>query len=118
MALETLKGVKVIGGYPVYQSSHMDELDIPDGEMPIIVDHPCNTIMFKIQNGPIKEVGKNGCQVDTLIHTAQLMLEGLNKKFPCKENAMAIINLIDALRCLDARTKDREKRGVEGYSKA
>lgn len=45
------------------------------------------------------------------------MLEGLNKKYPCRENDMAITKLDEALMCQEERTKDREQRGVEGTNK-
>lgn len=110
MALETLKGVKEIGGLKVAES--------PSEEGFIGIFHDENTIAFKIQNGPIKEDGVNGCQVDTIIEAAKLILEGLNKQFPCRENSLAITKLDEALHWLNARKKDREKRGVEGKSEA
>jgi hypothetical protein len=80
----------------------------------IYVRHDKNSLSFTLQNGPIKEVGVNGCQVDTLIHAAKAIIEGLNAKFPCRENSLAITKLDEAMHWLDARTKDREQRGVEG----
>lgn len=38
----------------------------------------------------------------------------LNSKFPCRENSIAITHLETALLWLEKRTKDREKRNVEG----
>lgn len=38
----------------------------------------------------------------------------LNSKFPCRENAIAITNLDQALMWLNKRTSDRMKRSVEG----
>lgn len=38
----------------------------------------------------------------------------LQSKFPCKENANAIIKLEEALMWLEKRTQDRLKRNVEG----
>lgn len=113
MALETLKGVEKIGGFEVKRV----EWKQPEGNY-IEVNDSCNAITFKIQNGPIKEKGVNGCQVDTIIETAKTMLEGLNNKFPCRENACAITKLDEALHWLEHRRKEREKRGVEGYSKS
>jgi hypothetical protein len=80
----------------------------------IYVRHDKNSLSFTIQNGPIKENGINGCQVDTVIAAAKTILEGLNKNFPCRENATAITKLDEALMWLDKRTKDRESRNVEG----
>ena len=83
----------------------------------ITIDNTKNKIVFEIQDGPIKEVGENGCQVDDLIKIASLMITGLNDKFPCRENSLVITKLHEALLWLGARKTDREARGVEGYSK-
>ena len=119
MALETLKDVKEIGGFEV---NHLEKRVTPDEYEKlrkfVNINHDENTITFKIQNGPIKEAGVNGCQVDTLIHAAKAILEGLNKNFPCEENALAINKLDLAIGWLNERTKNREKRGVEGTNNA
>lgn len=73
-----------------------------------------NTIVFKLQEGPIKEVGENGCQLDSLIGAAATILRSFNSRFPCRENSIAITHLDEAMMWLQKRTKDREKRGVEG----
>lgn len=134
MALETLRGVEKIDGEPVVV---MDQLrvDYPEkfnesGAMDyawfekdvrphfhIYVRHDVGSISFTIQNGPIKEVGKNGCQLTALIAAAKIMLEELNKKHPCRENAVTITKLDEALMWQEKRTKDREARGVEGQSR-
>jgi hypothetical protein len=38
----------------------------------------------------------------------------LQNKFPCRENAIAITKLDEALLWLEKRTNDRKKRQVEG----
>lgn len=134
MALETLKGVTKIGGFPVVvmddlrtqypdkfnESGAMDykwfEADIRPHNF-VYVRHDVNSLSFTIQNGPIKEVGVNGCQVDTIIQAAQAILMGLNKKFPCAENETAINHLESAIVALEERKKNRESRGVEGFNK-
>ena len=135
MALETLQGVKELGGFDVVvmddlrdkypekfnESGSMNyewfEKEIRPSNF-IYVRKDKNSIAFTIQNGPIKEVGVNGCQVDTLIYAAKEIIGKLNTKFPCRENALAITKLEEALHWLDARKKDREKREVEGLNKA
>lgn len=135
MALETLKGVSKIGGFSVVvmdelrekhpekfnESGAMDwqwfEKDVRPHNF-IYVRNDKNSLSFTIQNGPVKEFGVNGCQVDTIIEAAKTILEGLNKGFPCRENACAITKLDEALHWLEARKKDREARAVEGLSKA
>lgn len=134
MALETLKGVKKLGGFDVVvmdelreqfpekfnESGAMDykwfEKDIRPNNF-VYVRHDVNSISFTIQNGPVKEVGVNGCQVDTIIEAAKAIIEGLNKNFPCRENAMVITKLDEALLWLVKRKLDREARNVEGLNK-
>lgn len=41
-------------------------------------------------------------------------LQGLNNKFPCRENSIIIIKLEESLMWLEKRTNDRKIRGVEG----
>ena len=134
MALETLKDVKKIGGFDVIvmddlRSSHPEmfeesgamkwelfERDVRPNNF-IYVRNDKNSLSFTIQNGPVKEAGVNGCQVDTVIETAKVIIEGLNKRFPCRENAMVITKLDEALMWSQKRKQDREARGVEGQSK-
>jgi hypothetical protein len=120
MALDTLRDVKVIGGFEVVREKPFDmDWNIFDQlrkEKPIFITDSQNMISFRIQDGPIKEVGVNGCQVDTMIEVAKLIIEGLNKKFPCIENAMMIHRLGEALDWSEERKRNREKRQVEGTS--
>ena len=113
MALETLKNVTEIDGFEVKRV----EWNQPKENF-IEVNDKDNCITFKIQNGPIKEFNVNGCQVQTIIAAAKSIVEGLNEKFPCRENAMVITKLDEALMWSELRTKNRNKRGVEGLSKA
>lgn len=113
MALETLKEVTEIDGFPVVHQEGPGRKVLQDREF-VEVDHDKNAITFKIQNGPIGENGVNGCQVDTMIIAAAEIIRGLNKKFPCRENSCAITHLDEALHWLKARKTDRVKRGVEG----
>ena len=131
MALETLKDVKEIDGFNVVDlqkliADHTGDNDDVDWEgidasrdrYPISIDHDKNMISFKIQNGAVKENGVNGCQIDTIIKTAKIILEGLNNKFPSKYNYEAITGLNIAINSLRQRTMDRINRDVEGLEKA
>ena len=134
MALETLKGVTEIDGFNVVVMDELKEsnpeLFREDGSMKyeefeknirlsnfIYIRNDKNSISFTLQNGPIKEVGVNGCQVDTLIEAARLIIQELNNKFPCKENKTCLDHLSAAIQVLKDRKADREKRGVEGKNK-
>jgi hypothetical protein len=118
MALETLNGVEKIGGFDVgHVYGLQDYKKFRMSETHILVDHEFNTINLKLQKGPIKEVGVNGCQVDTLIETAKIIIEKFQEKHYCVENLAAIMGLSQAIYWLNRRREDREKRGVEGTSK-
>jgi len=121
MALDTLKNVSEIDGFKVTRGKpdHMswEDFDKTRSDFPICITDKENMISFKIQAGPIKEFGVNGCQVDTMIEASKIILEGLNTSFPCRENALAITKLDEALMWLKRRKEDREKRGVEGLAK-
>lgn len=41
-------------------------------------------------------------------------MKSLQKKFPCRENAIVITNLEESLMWLEKRTAERKARGVEG----
>lgn len=60
----------------------------------------------------------NGAFVDDLIEAARQRLEfyqtAANGRFKCRENAMAITKLEEALHWLYARRVGRERRGVQG----
>jgi len=113
MALETLKDVKTIGGFEVTGG-----VSNFGASRPVFVHDETNQISFQIQNGPVKEHGVNGCQVDTVIEAAKLIVEGLNKNFPCRENSMIITKLDEALMWSEKRKQDRIKRQVEGHNLA
>jgi|SRR5690606_34371979 len=67
------------------------------------------------QLGPIKENGVNGVNNEDLIAMVICRLEHFQKsEFACRENALAITKLEEALLWLRKRTIGREKRNVEG----
>ena len=70
---------------------------------------------IKFQKGPVKQTETNGCFIEDLIVICMDRLEGFQSgDFACRENAIALIKLGDALKVLNERTKDRQNRGVEG----
>lgn len=70
---------------------------------------------IKFQNGPIKEAGVNGVHNEDLLVIVLDRLQGFqNSEFKCRENAIAITKIEEALLWLNKRTRDREIRGVEG----
>ena len=72
---------------------------------------------MNFQNGPIKEAGVNGVMNEDLIAIVIDRMQGFqNGDFKCRENALALTKLEEALMWLRKRTQDREDRGVEGTS--
>jgi len=70
---------------------------------------------ISFQKGPIKEVGVNGVMNEDLIAMVIDRLQSFQESdYKCRENAVAITKLEEALMWLRKRTQDRENRGVEG----
>lgn len=71
----------------------------------------------KFQKGPVAENGVNGIFMEDLLqicrHRLQCFQDG---GFACRENALALTKIEEALHWLDHRTKDRQSRKVEGTS--
>ena len=67
------------------------------------------------QEGPIQECGVNGVCNEDLINMVICRLEHFQQsEFRCRENALAITSMEEALLWLRKRTIARENRGVEG----
>jgi hypothetical protein len=73
---------------------------------------------IKFQEGPIGECGVNGVMNEDLIAMVISRLQYFQKTdYCCKENAMAITKLEEAMLWMGLRTRERESRGVEGTNK-
>lgn len=78
----------------------------------------CNKTIILFQNGPLKEAKRNGITQEALIAICIDRLRSFQKgDFSCRENAIALTHLEDALMWLQKRTRDRLLRGVEGTNK-
>jgi hypothetical protein len=71
-------------------------------------------LTLEFQHGAVKEAGVNGITSESLLAVLIHRTNVLNKRFPCRENALAITKLEEALMWFDKRTADRKSRGVEG----
>ena len=79
-------------------------------------------INIEWQSGPLgrgeDRQQPNGAFVEGVIAAAHQRLlyyqTATNGRFRCRENSLAITKLEEALHWLQARTEDREQRGVEG----
>lgn len=69
------------------------------------------------QNGPIKKVGVNGISNESLLAIVEHRLLGFQSgEFACRENALALAKIQEAIMWLHKRTRDRIARGVEGVN--
>lgn len=98
-----LKFVEEFGGSTFIEIENIQDVK---GVAPIV--------KFTIQSDPISEVGVNGVQALDMLKYTKCLFESLNDMFPCRENALTITKIEEAIHWQDARTKDRERRNVEG----
>ena len=75
-----------------------------------------HAVKFIIQDGPIGDtlINLNGCQAEDMLAFVKHLFVSLNNTFESDENHITINALNIALDAQKLRTKDREKRGVEG----
>jgi hypothetical protein len=103
------------------ESNHFTENGCPAGGCTEAIG-----LYINWQNGPLGTGADrrvpNGAFVETVIAAAIDRLEYYQRaagcKFACRENALAITKLEEALHWLGHRTAARESRGVEGTHKA
>lgn len=121
----SLKDVTVINGKKVMTNEERpllaggsvdwDKFDQMREEFPICIDHEKDMISFKMMTQPRSKGGNpSNAQLTELIATAKVMLEYLDKKFPCDENYHTLFHLEQALERQKERTENRIARGVEG----
>lgn len=114
-----------------YVEDHMVENDPADQVLIEVLDEPgagnanhhymisspsgINSWEIKFQNGTVPENGVNGVTLESLLAIVADRLKGFQSSpFACRENAIALTHCQDALMWLQARTRARIKRGVEG----
>ena len=72
---------------------------------------------IRFQKGPVKETGVNGCHNEDLLAIVIDRLQHFQAgEYSCRENALALTKLQEAMMWLRARTDARKDRGVEGTS--
>lgn len=69
---------------------------------------------IKWQEGTVTENGQNGVQVPQALEVVHSKLTGYQDNFPCRENAISLTKIEEAIMWQNKRTNDRIKRGVEG----
>lgn len=77
----------------------------------------CSGPKISFQHGPIAESGVNGISNEALLAIIEDRLVGFQSgAYACRENAIALTKLQEAMLWLQKRTRDRLARGVEGTS--
>ena len=113
LTIEALDGPGEGGACHHYEVSGFDTATNPCADQ-----HPKllnRTVPILFQNGPIPDVGVNGVTQEALIAICIDRLQGFQSgKFSCRENAIAMTKIEEAVYWLEHRTKGRVERGVEG----
>lgn len=73
-------------------------------------------LKFTIQSDPVSDVGVNGLQANDILKYTKCLFESLNDAFSCTENVHTLLKLEEAIMWQEKRTRDRERRHVEGHN--
>jgi hypothetical protein len=96
-------------------ANHCYEIETNPGAGPTA--HAAQIHHVRFQNGPIAEAGVNGISNEALLAVVIDRLECFQRgQYSCRENALALTKLQEAMHWLHHRTRDRIARGVEGTS--
>lgn len=83
-------------------------------EFPVGIGPP-GCVIIDFQNGPVKEAGVNGISNEALLAIVADRLLGFQAgAYACRENAIALTKIQEAMHWLHHRTNERLQRGVEG----
>ena len=94
-------------------ASHQYYISPKDFDKVNVVPGEFGNVQF--QKGPVAEDGVNGCFMEDLLNIVVDRLEGFQSgDFACRENALALTKVQEALHWMNHRTSDRIERDVEG----
>jgi hypothetical protein len=98
-------------------ANHVYAITTPSKPLKAELASPAVQCDISFQNGPISEAGVNGISQEALLAICIDRLECFQKgQYACRENAIALTHLQDAMHWLQHRTRERLARGVEGTS--
>ncbi len=104
------------GASHLYEISGFNVDTNPSSELELLSPEICTAILF--QNGPIAEAGVNGVTHEALLAILVDRMRSFQAgPYACRENALALTKLEEAQHWLQARTRSRLARGVEGTHK-
>lgn len=91
------------------------EHGLQDNEARLTLDNGGPQLAYvRFQNGPIKEHGVNGVQVVDVLEICLHRMRSLQEHFRCRENALVITKLEEAILWDRERTRARAAAQVEG----
>lgn len=105
------------------ESIYIEVLDAPGAggachQYRMTCGNPAFVTDIAFQNGPIAEAGVNGISQEALLAIVEDRLLCFQAgPYACRENAIALTKIQEAMMWLQKRTRDRMARGVEGTSK-
>jgi hypothetical protein len=113
---EALK-IRVLDDVGSGGAHHQYAITTPNKPLRQELANPAVNIEIGFQNGPIAETGVNGISNEALLAIVIDRLECFQKgQYGCRENALALTKLQEAMHWLHHRTRERAARGVEGTS--
>lgn len=118
LKIEVLDEPGAGGASHLYKITGFDSTTNPSCPWKALHGAPAVHSHVLFQNGPIKELGVNGVTQEALLAIIIDRLQAFQKgPYACRENALAITKLEEAMLWLNFRTATRENRGVEGTMK-
>lgn len=96
-------------------ANHVYQIVTNPGAGPTAIAAQIHHVRF--QNGPILEAGVNGISNESLLAIVEDRLKCFQAgPYSCRENAIALTKIQEAMHWLHHRTRERVARGVEGTS--
>lgn len=99
-------------------ANHDYQIKLVDGGFGLMDPAKASSVEYyaiSFQNGPVKKSGFNGISNESLLAIVEDRLKGFQSgKFACRENAIALTKVQEAMHWLHHRTRERLARGVEG----
>jgi hypothetical protein len=104
LAIEVLDEPGAGGANHIYQVRGYHAKDVDE-----------TAVVIRFQNGPIAEAGVNGLTQEVLLAIVADRLRSFQAgQYACRENALALTKVEEAMHWLHSRTLARMARGVEG----
>src|ERR1044072_3205789 len=108
--------MKVITEGHKYELANFENKSATGQELQFIQKEPASDV--EVKGSGVMITVADGTTNEEVLEMLIDRMKYLQAKFPCKENACCITHLEEGLMWLHKRTRDRQKRGVEGKHQA